>query len=112
MTSKTIISCAITGSDDTPRLNPAVPVTPEQIANEAIAACEAGASIAHIHVRDPRTGVPSTELSLYKEVVSRIRGSACPILINLTTGPGVRFVPSDEDPKRGSELSTMMTPEA
>src|SRR5258708_2774305 len=112
MMSKTIISCALTGSDDTPRLSPAVPVTPEQIANEAIAACDAGASIAHIHVRDPATGVPSTELSLYREVVSRIRDSGCPILINLTTGPGARFVPSDEDPNRGSELSTMMTPEA
>lgn len=111
MTSKTIISCALTGSDDTPRLNPAVPVTPRQIADEAIAACEAGASIAHIHVRDPETGVPSTELSLYREVVTRIRECGCPILINLTTGPGARFVPSDEDPNRGSELSTMMTPE-
>jgi uncharacterized protein (DUF849 family) len=109
---KTIISCALTGSDDTPRLSPAVPITPKQIADEAIAACEAGASIAHIHVRDPKTGVPSTELSLYREVVSRIRDSGCPILINLTTGPGARFVPSDEDPNRGSELSTMMTPEA
>jgi uncharacterized protein (DUF849 family) len=89
-----------------------VPITPEQIANEAIAACEAGASIAHIHVRDPETGMPSTELSLYREVVSRIRESGCPILINLTTGAGARFVPSDEDPNRGSELSTMMTPEA
>jgi len=109
---KTIISCALTGSGDTPRLSPAVPVTPEQIANEAIAACEAGASIAHIHVRDPRTGTPSTELTLYREVVSRIRDSGCPILINLTTGPGAGFIPSDEDPNRGSKESTMMTPEA
>ncbi|WP_109477350.1 3-keto-5-aminohexanoate cleavage protein [Paraburkholderia sp. C35] len=112
MTSKTIISCALTGSDDTFRINPAVPITPEQIANEAIAACEAGASIAHIHVRHPRTGAPSTDVAHYAEVVSRIRASGCPILINLTTGPGARFVPSDEDPNRGSELSTMMTPEA
>jgi uncharacterized protein (DUF849 family) len=109
---KTIISCALTGNGDTPRLNPAVPITPEQIANEAIAACEAGASIAHIHVRDPRTGAPSIELSLYREVVSRIRDSGCPILINLTTGPGARFHPSDEDPNRGSNESRMMTPEA
>jgi uncharacterized protein (DUF849 family) len=87
-------------------------VTPEQIANEAFAAYEAGASIAHIHVLDPKTGVPSTELALYREVVTRIRDSGCPILINLTTGPGARFVPSDQDPNRGSELSTMMTPEA
>src|SRR5579864_5404237 len=113
MMNKTIISCALTGgADDTPRLSPAVPVTPEQIANEAIAACEAGASIAHIHVRDPKTGMQSTELSHYREVVSRIRESGCPILINLTTGPGARFVPSDEDPSRGTKLSTMMMPEA
>jgi uncharacterized protein (DUF849 family) len=109
---KTIISCALTGSGDTTRLSPAVPVTPEQIANEAIAASEAGASIAHIHVRDPMTGAPSRELSLYREVVSRIRDSGCPILINLTTGPGAGFIPSDDDPNRGSKESTMMTPEA
>lgn len=109
---KTIVTCALTGNGDTTRLNPAVPITPEQIANEAIAACEAGASIAHIHVRDPKTGAPSTELSLYREVVSRIRDSGCPILINLTTGPGGGFYPSDDDPNRGSRESTMMTPEA
>ncbi len=109
---KTIITCALTGNGDTPRLNPAVPITPEQIANEAIAACEAGASIAHIHVRDPKTGASSTELSLYREVVERIRGSGCPIVINLTTGPGAGFYPSDEDPNRGSKESSMMTPEA
>ncbi|MFS8977604.1 3-keto-5-aminohexanoate cleavage protein [Cupriavidus necator] len=109
---KTIITCALTGNGDTPRLNPAVPVTPEQIANEAIAACEAGASIAHIHVRDPKTGASSTELSLYSEVVGRIRDSGCPIVINLTTGPGAGFYPSDEDPNRGSKESSMMTPEA
>ncbi|MEX3982546.1 3-keto-5-aminohexanoate cleavage protein [Paraburkholderia sp. EG287A] len=84
----------------------------EQIANEAIAACEAGASIAHTHVRHPATGAPSTDLSPYREVVSRIRGSGCPISINLTTGPGGGFYPSDEDPNRGSPESTMMTPEA
>jgi uncharacterized protein (DUF849 family) len=109
---KTIITCALTGNGDTPRLNPAVPITPEQIANEAIDACEAGASIAHIHVRDPKTGASSTELSLYREVVERIRESGCPIVINLTTGPGAGFYPSDEDPNRGSKESSMMTPEA
>lgn len=109
---KTIISCALTGSGDTTRLSPAVPVTPEQIANEAIAACGAGASIAHIHVRDPKSGAPSTELALYREVVSRIRDSGCPILINLTTGVGAGFIPSDEDPNRATKESTMMTPEA
>lgn len=109
---KTIITCALTGNGDTTRLSRAVPITPVEIANEAIAAYEAGASIAHIHVRDPRTGAPSTELALYAEVVSRIRDSGCPILINLTTGPGAGFSPSDADPNRGSPESTMMSPEA
>lgn len=110
--SKTIISCALTGNGETTHLNPAVPVTPRQIADEAIAAARAGAAIAHIHVRDPESGAPSTELGLYREVVERIRDSGCGILINLTTGPGARFHPSDEDPNRGNSESVMMGPEA
>lgn len=109
---KTIISCALTGNGNTTHLNPAVPVTPKQIADEAIAAARAGAAIAHIHVRDPVSGHPSAELSLYREVVDRIRDSGCGILINLTTGPGARFHPSDEDPNRGNSESIMMSPEA
>ena len=66
-----IISCAATGGGDTTHLNPAVPVTPEQIAAEVLAARRAGAAIAHIHVRDPATGKPSRELALYRETVAR-----------------------------------------
>ena len=83
-----IISCAITGGSDTKHMNPAVPVTPKEIANEAISAHHAGASIAHIHVRDPKTAKASMDPKLYKEVVDRLRNAGCPILINLTTGPG------------------------
>lgn len=79
-----IITAAIVGSRPTKEMNPAVPYTPEEIANEAIACWRAGAAIVHIHVRDPETGEPSHDLALFQEVMERIR-SACDILINLTT---------------------------
>lgn len=90
----TIITCAVTGGDDSVPRHPQVPVTPGQIADAAIDAARAGAAIVHIHVRDPQTGKASMDLDLYREVVDRIRGSDTDVLINLTTGPGARFVPS------------------
>ena len=69
MQRKVMISCAVTGSADTPGRNPAVPVTPEQIAQSAIDAAKAGAAIVHIHVRDPKTTKPSMDGALYREVV-------------------------------------------
>jgi uncharacterized protein (DUF849 family) len=59
MARKVMISCAVTGSADTPGKNPAVPVTPEQIANSCLDAAKAGAAIVHIHVRDPRPPSPA-----------------------------------------------------
>ena len=112
MTRPTIISCAVTGGGDTAHLNPAVPVTPEQIAAEVLAARAAGAAIAHVHVRDPATGKPSRELALYREVVARVRDAGSDVILNLTTGPGARFVPDDRDPMRGGPGSSMATPEA
>ena len=73
MQRKVMISCAVTGSADTPGRNPAVPVTPQQIAQSAIDAAKAGAAIVHIHVRDPQTTRPSMDKALYREVVERIR---------------------------------------
>jgi uncharacterized protein (DUF849 family) len=98
MQRKVMISCAVTGSADTPGRNPAVPVTPEQIAQSSIDAAKAGAAIVHIHVRDPATTRPSMDKALYREVVERIRASGTDVLINLTTGPGARFVPGADDP--------------
>jgi uncharacterized protein (DUF849 family) len=96
---KTIVTCAVTGSLTRPDQSPYIPITPEQIADAAIDAAKAGAAVAHIHVRDPETGRPSMAFDLYREVVDRIRSSANDLVINLTTGPGGRFVPSDHDPK-------------
>jgi uncharacterized protein (DUF849 family) len=110
MARKVMISCAVTGSADTPGKNPAVPVTPEQIARSAIDAAKAGAAIVHIHVRDPATTRPSMDPALYREVVDRIRQSGTDVLINLTTGPGARFVPSAEDPSMPGPGTTMKSP--
>ena len=108
MADKTIITCAVTGSITKPEQHPDLPITPEQIATAAIDAAKAGAAIAHIHVRDPRTGLPSMALEHYREVVERIRASDTDLIINLTTGPGGRFMPSDDDPKAAAPGSTLV----
>jgi uncharacterized protein (DUF849 family) len=110
MQRKVMISCAVTGSADTPSRNPAVPVTPQQIAQSAIDAAKAGAAIVHIHVRDPKTTRPSMDKALYGEVVERIRASGVDVLINLTTGPGARFMPGDDDPLQPGPATNMKPP--
>jgi 3-dehydrocarnitine:acetyl-CoA trimethylamine transferase len=100
MQRKVMIACAVTGSADTPGRNPAVPVTPAQIAQSAIDAAKAGAAIVHIHVRDPQTTKPSMDIAHYREVVQRIRDSGTDVVINLTTGPGARFAPGADDPMK------------
>ena len=76
MTSPVIISCAVTGGADTKRMNPAVPVSPAEIAAEALAAHDAGAAIIHIHVRDPETGTstpdPDMNARLFAETTNEI----------------------------------------
>jgi len=106
---KVMISCAVTGSADSVGKNPAVPVTPEQIASSAIDAAKAGAAIVHIHVRDPKTGLPSMEGVHYAEVVDHIRSSGTDVVINLTTGPGGRFSPSADDAMKPGPGTTLRT---
>jgi len=105
-----ILTCAVTGGDDTAGRFAAVPVTPAQIAAEAVDACKAGAAIAHIHVRDPQTGKPSMNLALYREVVDRIRDSGSAVIINLTTGPGARFLPSNTEANQAEPGSNLRPP--
>jgi len=105
----TILTCAVTGGAPIQN-NPAVPITPEQIAAQAIDAAKAGAAVAHIHVRDPKTGRSSMELDLYREVVERIRDSGSDVVINLTTGTGAQFVPGAEDPKVAGPGTEYVTP--
>ena len=109
MSRPVIISCALTGGGDTTGTSPHVPITPEQIANEALSARAAGAAIVHIHVRDPQSGKPSRDAALYGDVVRRIRSSGSDVLINLTTGAGGRYVPDAADPNRNASPG-MATP--
>ncbi|GIV67932.1 3-keto-5-aminohexanoate cleavage protein [Caldilinea sp.] len=81
---KVIVTVAVNGSRPTKAMNPAVPYTPAEIADAAVEAHRAGAAIAHIHVRDPESGTPSSRLELFAEVLDRIR-SRCDMLVNLTT---------------------------
>jgi 3-keto-5-aminohexanoate cleavage enzyme len=81
---KLIITAAVTGSAATRKDNPNIPYSPEEIANEIVRSYEAGASIVHVHVRDPKTGAPSFELEYFREVRDRVR-SRCDILLNFTT---------------------------
>jgi len=108
---KTILTCAVTGNLTRPDQTPYLPITPEQIANECLAAAEAGAAVVHIHVRDPLTGKPSMEVDHYRDVVDRIRRGREDLVINLTTGPGGRYVPSEDDPKVYAPGTTLLPPE-
>ena len=108
---KTILTCAVTGNLTRPDQTPYLPITPEQIANECLAAAEAGAAVVHIHVRDPVTGKPSMEIDHYRDVVDRIRRQRADLVINLTTGPGGRYVPSEDDPKIYAPGTTLLPPE-
>lgn len=111
MSGKTIITCAVTGGITTVQQHPGLPVTPAQIADACLEAARAGAAICHIHVRDPVTTQQSMDLALYRDVVERIRSSGVDLVINLTTGPGQRFIPSKEDPKVAAPGTTLMPPE-
>ena len=111
MNNEVIVTCAVTGAGDTLGKHPEVPVTPEQISNAAIAAAKAGASVAHIHVRDPETGLGSRDTNLFKEVVERIRDSETDVVINLTAGMGGDWVPSEENPSMPGPGTDMIGPE-
>jgi uncharacterized protein (DUF849 family) len=108
MNPEVMITCAVTGDDTKVTKSPHCAVTPEQIANTAIEAAQAGAAIVHIHVRDPETGTFSMETKYYREVVKRIRESKVDVLVNLTCGMGGYIVAGDnglaDTPGPGSDF--------
>ena len=110
MTEKVILTCAVTGGHSNFEKHPDYPITPEQIANNCVEAGKAGAAIAHIHVRDPQTGLRSGDPGLFREVFQRIKDSGSEILVNLTTSEGARFAPGPDDPKVGGPGSTLVQP--
>lgn len=85
--SKFIITAAVTGSIHTPTMSSHLPITPDQIVEDARGAHAAGAAIVHIHVRDPGTGQPSADPKLFGEILSQIK-SACNVVVCTTTGGG------------------------
>ncbi|RJX32561.1 MAG: 3-keto-5-aminohexanoate cleavage protein [Desulfarculus sp.] len=105
---KLVITCAITGAMGD-RDTPHVPITPREIADSAFEARKAGAAVAHIHVRDPQTGAQSMLFEHYQEVYQRISDHS-DIIINLTTGPGARFVPDGKEPMGLDPKSTICLP--
>jgi uncharacterized protein (DUF849 family) len=107
MNNEVIITCAVTGAGDTVDKHPAIPVTPRQIADAAIEAAMAGAAVAHLHVRDPKSGKPARDPALYREAVQYIRASGVDVVINLTAGMGGDFFFDPDHPVKGSARSDM-----
>ena len=103
MNTEVIVTCAITGAGDTVGRHPAIPVTPKQIADSAIEAAKSGATICHMHVRDPETGKGARDVKLYAEVVDRVRSSGVDMIVNLTAGMGgdLDIGPGEEPMKFG-----------
>ena len=91
---KVIISCAITGSIHTPTMSDALPVTPDQIAEQAIGAAEAGAAILHLHARNPEDGRPSADPKVFMQFLPRIKQSTDAV-VNITTGGSVHMTIED-----------------
>ena len=85
---KIIITAAITGGIHTPGMSDYLPITPEEIINDAVKAYEAGASVVHIHARDPENGKPSSDINLFRQIVSSIK-EKCDVAICITTGGAV-----------------------
>ena len=105
-----VLTVSVTGSIGDRASNPALPVTPKEIAESAVEAGKAGAAVAHIHVRDLQTGKSSMEMPLYEETVRRIRDHS-DIILNLTTGPGARFIPAEHDPSHPGPGTTLSSPQ-
>src|ERR1044071_5367333 len=91
---KVIITCAITGSIHTPTMSDALPITPDQIAEQAIDAAHAGAAILHLHARDPEDGRPTPDPKVFMAFLPRIK-QATDAVVNITTGGGLTMTVDD-----------------
>jgi uncharacterized protein (DUF849 family) len=89
-----IVTCAVTGAIHTPTMSSALPVTPDEIATACIEASEAGAAVVHVHVRDPDTGEPITDLDLFEEVASTVQAET-DVIVQPTTGGAPTMSPEE-----------------
>ena len=110
MNNEVIITCCLTGSGDSALKSDKVPVTPEEIAASAVKAAQAGATVAHVHVRNPETKQWSRDVELYKETARLIRECGVDMVLNITAGMGADFIPDTENPMVGGPGSDMITP--
>ncbi len=88
MSNKRIVTCAITGSIHIPTMSEYLPITPKQIAQNALEAAAAGASVVHLHARNPENGMPTADLNVFQEIIDLIREKNKELIICLTTGGG------------------------
>jgi len=100
--SKAIFTAAITGAIHTPSMSPHLPITPEQIIGECIASHEAGAAVAHVHVRDPRTGAPNADQETFRQIATEVK-KRCDIILCFTTGGGL----GEPVAKRGAVVANL-----
>ena len=110
MTNKVILTCAVVGEGQYNKAHPAFPVTPQQIADAALEAEQAGASIVHLHVRDPETGAGSRDPDLFLDMATRVRARGVKAVMNVTCGGGAILCPDPADESRaglGSDLVPM-----
>lgn len=109
MNSKVILTCAINGEGHYNKAHPNFPITPQQIANSALEAAEAGASCVHLHVRDPQSGAGSRDPDLFLEMVTRVRENGVKAIINITCGGGAYYCPDIKDESQagpGSDIAS------
>ena len=101
MVKKVVLTCAVVGENNYNRSHPNFPITPQQIADAAKEAEEAGASCVHLHVRDPETGIGTRNPDLFLEMATRVREAGVKAVMNITCGGGANFKPHPDDESRG-----------
>ncbi len=109
MTRKVIVTCAVVGENQYNRAHPDFPITPQQIADAALEAEQAGASAVHLHVRHPETGDGSRDPDLFLEMATRVRENGVKAVMNITCGGGAIFCPDPDNEGRagpGSDLAS------
>jgi uncharacterized protein (DUF849 family) len=111
MKNDVIITCAVTGAGNSFEKNPDIPVTPTEIAEAVISAAQAGAAVAHIHVRDTTTKEGSRDVELFRQVVEMVRESDTDVVINITAGMGGTWFPGTDDPATGGPGTDLISPQ-
>ena len=111
MSRKVILTCAVVGENQYNQAHPNFPITPQQIADAALEAEQAGASSVHLHVRDPETGAGSRDPELFLEMATRVRENGVKAVMNITCGGGAMFYPDPEDESRGGPGTDVVSAE-